>query len=633
MADIRVLLCDDDPDLLGLLTRRLQKLGFEHDVAADGRLAISLVEQNTYDVIVTDIYMPEATGLEVLQFAKQRDPDIQVVIITSSATLDNAIDALNHGAFGYLTKPFDHLIVFDNMVSRAVEYRHLLVANKHKAEAQKRRGDMLEDEVAQRVQQIQKKQKGLLDLLGSLPDGILVVEEGGKVILSSPLGERWLNRDAKAEEQPIHAFISQVNSSGAERTAKARVEDHDMQLIALDFPAEGDIRRKAVIIREIESDGIGAGSLVTETVLDIKKGLATLYKQGVGTEAVLNLANQFAVLEQLAGWSQAEGRIQDSPLASQPAVEPKEHEASPELKSAEEPDGPSLSTAELSEALRAASDTEAEPVESEPAVQQASSPEPAFGLLDDLASHGFPSGEGELVEPAPQAAPPASVEPRPEPEPRTEPQPEAAPEPTFPSAQPSEADHAPATIDTGLFRPRVIPEAMSTKLGEPPPIQPSNGKRRPIRIGSSAADTQIFRRVLEKMSGETVIGLGEPEPELAAAADEPRSRDRVTSQAENEELEPTPDPDSVLRRLADAAEPALVAEAIPEPGFPSKRPRPAKPKESGAKPAHSQSAPSVPPPSKLAPSKPASPKRAAPSWPPTLPSDDPEWEDSLETKA
>src|SRR3970040_1792108 len=233
MADLRILLCDDDPDLLGLLTRRLEKMGLQHDVAADGRLAISLVEKNSYDVIVTDIYMPEATGLEVFQFAKQRDPDIQVVIITSSATLDNAIDALNHGAFGYLTKPFDHLIVFDNMVSRAAEYRQLLLANKHRAEAQRRRGDMLEDEVAERVQQIQKKQKGLLDLLGSLSDGILVVEEGGRVVLSSPVGERWLARDGKSEHQPIHAFISPVNAPSAERTAKVRVEEHDFQLIAV----------------------------------------------------------------------------------------------------------------------------------------------------------------------------------------------------------------------------------------------------------------------------------------------------------------------------------------------------------------------------------------------------------------
>jgi len=635
MADMRVLLCDDDPDLLGLLTRRLEKMGLEYEAAGDGRKAMASIDERPFDVIVTDIYMPEATGLEVLQHAKQKDPDVQVVIITSAATLDNAIDALNHGAFGYLTKPFDHLIVFDNMVSRAVEYRHLLVANKHKAEAQRRRGDMLEDEVAQRVQQLQKKQKGLLDLLGSLPDGILVVEEGGKVVLSSPVGERWLARDAKAERQPIHTFISQVNAPAAERSAKARVDDRDLQLMSLDFPSEANLRRKAVIIREIETDGLGAGSLVTETVLGIKKGLATLYKQGVGTEAVLNLANQFAVLEQLAGWAPTDGAIADSTPPSRAAVEPINNDDRGAAMPADEPEGPRLNTAELAEALRLASKIAADPVPEQLAVEDESAPEPQSEELPELASQAGSSGEVELTEPEPIPAPPAAAEPFPESEPPVEPQPAIRPEPTFPKAQPDVLDPVARPVDTGLFRPRIIPEAMSAKLGEPAPIQPVNGKRRPLRIGSSAADTQIFRRVLEKMSGETVIGVGEPEPELAAVADKPRSEAGDLSPATAEELEPSPDPVSALRQLAIAAQPAVVPEELPETLVAAKRK--AKPKEPEPKPPPAKVSPpkpaaSKPAPPKPAPSKPAASKRAVPSWPPTLPSDDPEWDDSLETK-
>jgi hypothetical protein len=167
---------------------------------------------------------------------------------------------------------------------------------------------------------------------------------------------------------------------------------------------------------------------------------------------------------------------------------------------------------------------------------------------------------------------------------------------------------------------------MSAKLGEPPPIQPTNGKRGLLRIGSSAANTQIFRRVLEKMSGETVIGPGdaepepgaaageprsrngEPEPEFSAVADKPRSEARNMSPASAEELEPSPDPVSALRQLAIAAEPDLVAAAIPEPVALPKRK--AKPKESESRPAPT--------------------KRAAASWPPKLPSKDPDWDDSLE---
>ncbi|MFQ5922441.1 MAG: response regulator, partial [Anaerolineales bacterium] len=337
MSEVKILLCDDDADLLGLLIRRLKKMGIEPDTASDGREAKSLVDANNYDVIVTDIYMPEATGLEVMQHAKQKDADTQVVIITSSATLDNAIDALNHGAFGYLTKPFDHLIVFDNMVSRALEYRQLVVADKRKAEAQRRRGDMLEDEVAQRVQQLQKTQKGLLDLLGSLPDGILVVEEGGKVVLSSPVGERWLSLDQKSDDQPIHAFVGQVHAETPDPFADVTVDGTDLHLMTANFPAEGEAKRKAVIIREME-DIAGAGSMVTETVMGIKKGLATLYEQGMGTEVVLNVASQFAVLEQLQGWSTGTGELEPSKVeAEAPAPStPAEAPAPPALTEAPE---------------------------------------------------------------------------------------------------------------------------------------------------------------------------------------------------------------------------------------------------------------------------------------------------------
>ena len=410
MSEVKILLCDDDPDLQGLLVRRLKKMGIEPDAAGDGRVAKGFVDENTYDVIVTDIYMPEATGLEVMEYAKQKDVDTQVVIITSSATIDNAIDALNHGAFGYLTKPFDHLIVFDNMVSRALEYRLLVVADKRTAEAQKRRGDMLEDEVAQRVQQLQKNQKGLLDLLGSLPDGILVVEEGGKVVLSSPVGERWLALDQKSEDQLIHRFINQVHAEMPESTTDVTVDGVDLHIMSTDFRGDGEAKRKAVIIREMDEDDAGAGSMVTETVIGIKKGLATLYEQGMGTEVVLNVASQFAVLEQLQGWSTGTGELNPK-QASAPA--PSEVEA-PTPSPA-----PQKAVPEPTPAPEAAPD----PV---PAPEPAAAPDPVPEPETAAAPEPIPSPEVAL-DPVPAPEPAASPDPVPAPE--VAPDPVPAPEP------------------------------------------------------------------------------------------------------------------------------------------------------------------------------------------------------------
>ena len=87
MTELKILLCDDDIALQSLCARRLEKIGIKPDTTDNGRRAIELFKDSNYDLIITDIYMREATGLEVLQFAKQLDPDTQVVIMTSSGTI------------------------------------------------------------------------------------------------------------------------------------------------------------------------------------------------------------------------------------------------------------------------------------------------------------------------------------------------------------------------------------------------------------------------------------------------------------------------------------------------------------------------------------------------------------------
>jgi DNA-binding NtrC family response regulator len=158
-SEVHVLVADGDPSLLDLMTRRLVKMGITPDRASDGAEAQALVEQNDYDVIVTDIYMPEVTSLELLRIAKERDLNVQVVVGTT-ATVENAVDALGNSAFGYLTRPFDHLNAFNTTVTRAMEFRPLLLDNQRIAEVQKRRGDTLEEEGTKPIRQLHDRGRG-----------------------------------------------------------------------------------------------------------------------------------------------------------------------------------------------------------------------------------------------------------------------------------------------------------------------------------------------------------------------------------------------------------------------------------------------------------------------------------------
>jgi DNA-binding response OmpR family regulator len=303
-TDLKILLADDDSTLLDLMTRRLNKMGYKVDLAEDGLIAKKLVERNDYDLIITDIYMPGVTGLDLLQQAKERDPHLQVVVITAGAALDNAIEALNLGAFAYLTKPFDHLSVFDNVISRALDYRRLILANLRMANIQRRRGDMLEDEVTERVLQLRQRQRNLIDILGSLPDGVVVVGEGGRIILSSPIAEKWLARELRSVGQPIQYFFERVHDEWAESSVEVEVGSHALKLMAVDLPSDEDVKRKVVIIREMENGKVDLNPKLLGPFTQLKQGLGWIYQQQLGgqiTNVLKHLAFQVSELERLSG--------------------------------------------------------------------------------------------------------------------------------------------------------------------------------------------------------------------------------------------------------------------------------------------------------------------------------------------
>ncbi len=107
----KILVADDDNVLLDLMLRRIRRMGFRADRAENGSYAMEMLLNERYDLVITDIYMPGATGLDVLRQAQKVDPGTVVLIVTGGATIEKALEALDHGAYLYLTKPFDHLIV------------------------------------------------------------------------------------------------------------------------------------------------------------------------------------------------------------------------------------------------------------------------------------------------------------------------------------------------------------------------------------------------------------------------------------------------------------------------------------------------------------------------------------------
>jgi CheY-like chemotaxis protein len=125
--EFSILIVDDDTNLLSVL-KSLFVESHEVTTCSDGSDAVEICKRRHFDVILSDIIMPGASGLEVLKQARISDPNTIVILITGFASLETAIDAIREGAYDYITKPFK-LEQLKNVVKNALERVQLIREN------------------------------------------------------------------------------------------------------------------------------------------------------------------------------------------------------------------------------------------------------------------------------------------------------------------------------------------------------------------------------------------------------------------------------------------------------------------------------------------------------------------------
>ena len=103
----RVLIIDDEPAVLRVLGLLLERNGFAVVSATNGREGLARLAEKGFDVVLTDIIMPELSGVDFLKELRQHDLDVPVILMTAGATLDSALDAIEYGAQQYLLKPVE----------------------------------------------------------------------------------------------------------------------------------------------------------------------------------------------------------------------------------------------------------------------------------------------------------------------------------------------------------------------------------------------------------------------------------------------------------------------------------------------------------------------------------------------
>ncbi|MBF0383936.1 MAG: sigma-54-dependent Fis family transcriptional regulator [Magnetococcales bacterium] len=195
----RILLCDDEKNLRDLLSLALEESGHQTQEAANGSEALKLLEEDSWDLFITDLKLPDISGLELLRRAKQLANTRPVILITAHASAATAVTAMKEGAFDYLEKPFS-IEDLNLIVTRSLEQGALVKENvelKKELKAKHEHRDIIANSAAMR--QVLE----LANRVARTDASVLVTGESGT---GKELIARFIHNSSKRSNGPFIAI-------------------------------------------------------------------------------------------------------------------------------------------------------------------------------------------------------------------------------------------------------------------------------------------------------------------------------------------------------------------------------------------------------------------------------------------
>lgn len=195
----KILIIDDDQELAGMLRSRLSQQGYSISLCANGQQGLHAVSNETVDVILTAIKLPDLNGIELCQRISDNWPDIPVILMTAFGSIETVIAAIRAGAYDFITKPFEfnHLGL---VIERAVKHRHLQeTVNRLRLELKQTQSF---DELVGESQVMQALFAKLMRIADSEATVLLTGESG----VGKELAARAIHRFSRRAKKPLVAI-------------------------------------------------------------------------------------------------------------------------------------------------------------------------------------------------------------------------------------------------------------------------------------------------------------------------------------------------------------------------------------------------------------------------------------------
>ena len=254
--ETKILVVDDERGLREGCRRILESESYSVILAEDGKQGLELLQKNSYDLILVDLMMPVMSGMELLEKTNELEGDLVKIVITGFATIETAVEAMKHGAYDYIPKPFspDQLIA---VVNRGLERQRL-----------HRQAQQLMEERDRRLLEIVNEKSKLLTIVNSMADGVLVINREQQLVLWNPMAIKMLNLTGNPEHGkninqviPQHDLIEIINKAIDPGSSKYTTISEEIELAE---PKSHTLMANVSVIRDEGGEMLGVVSILRD---------------------------------------------------------------------------------------------------------------------------------------------------------------------------------------------------------------------------------------------------------------------------------------------------------------------------------------------------------------------------------
>jgi diguanylate cyclase (GGDEF)-like protein/PAS domain S-box-containing protein len=291
--DYKLLIVDDDPDVLELIVTKLRSEGYSCATAENAETALSMVTKEIFDVVLTDLILPGIDGFTLTEVLKAKHPTIGILAITGRADVDGAVRAMKAGADDYITKPFnfDHLII---SLERTLEKQKLIVENKNYQQFLEQRIFDATREQENALTELRKTKEYLENLIESSVDSIISLDTQGNIQFCNAWTENLFGHPVnEIHGKPLAAFCKNGHE-GADKLvyttlAQGRYQNYEVE-IASEEEESIIASVSASVLQDTEGKKTGIIAIFKDITkqktlerelqeLSIKDNLTSLYNQ------------------------------------------------------------------------------------------------------------------------------------------------------------------------------------------------------------------------------------------------------------------------------------------------------------------------------------------------------------------